>query len=153
MRHYPTNSPEAIGRVLAIAMMADGAVDSSELAAIEKKEIIDRIGLDPERFDRMFYEYYEDLLSSARRVPSGQLELDGATIGLLFDEIRDPELQKLALRSMLDIVNADCQLNGSEAVLVSQAFRHWQIERYEVPDTSVSNHHLPLIRTAEIHLS
>ena len=153
MRHYPTNSPEAIGRVLAIAMMADGAVDSSELAALEKKEIIDKIGLDPERFDRMFYEYYEDLLSSARRVPSGQLELDGATIGLLFDEIRDPELQKLALRLMLDIVNADCQLNGSEAVLVSQAFRHWQIERYEVPDTSVSNHHLPLIRTAEIHLS
>lgn len=153
MRHYPTNSPEAIGRVLAIAMMADGAVDSSELAALEKKEIINKIGLDPERFDRMFYEYYEDLLSSARRVPSGQLELDGATIGLLFDEIRDPELQKLALRSMLDIVNADCQLNGSEAVLVSQAFRHWQIERYEVPDTSVSNHHLPLIRTAEIHLS
>lgn len=153
MRHYPTNSPEAIGRVLAIAMMADGAVDSSELAALEKKEIINKIGLDPERFDRMFYEYYEDLLSSARRVPSGQLELDGATIGLLFDEIRDPELQKLALRSMLDIVNADCQLNGSEAVLVAQAFRHWQIERYEVPDTSVSNHHLPLIRTAEIHLS
>jgi len=153
MRHYPTNSPEAIGRVLAIAMMADGAIDSSELAALEKKEIINKIGLDPERFDRMFYEYYEDLLSSARRVPSGQLELDGATIGLLFDEIRDPELQKLALRSMLDIVNADCQLNGSEAVLVSQAFRHWQIERYEVPDTSVSNHHLPLIRTAEIHLS
>lgn len=153
MRHYPTNSPEAIGRVLAIAMMADGAIDSSELAALEKKEIINKIGLDPERFDRMFYEYYEDLLSSARRVPSGQLELDGATIGLLFDEIRDPELQKLALRSMLDIVNADCQLNGSEAVLVAQAFRHWQIERYEVPDTSVSNHHLPLIRTAEIHLS
>ena len=153
MRHYPTNSPEAIGRVLAIAMMADGAIDSSELAALEKKEIINKIGLDPERFDRMFYEYYEDLLASARRVPSGQLELDGATIGLLFDEIRDPELQKLALRSMLDIVNADCQLNGSEAVLVAQAFRHWQIERYEVPDTSVSNHHLPLIRTAEIHLS
>lgn len=153
MRHYPTNSPEAIGRVLAIAMMADGAVDSSELAALEKKEIINRIGLDPERFDRMFYEYYEDLLSSARRVPSGQLELDGATIGLLFDEIRDPELQKLALRSMLDIVNADRQLSGSEAVLVAQAFRHWQIERYEVADTSVSNHHLPLIRTAEIHLS
>jgi len=153
MRHYPTNSPEAIGRVLAIAMMADGAIDSSELAALEKKEIINKIGLDPERFDRMFYEYYEDLLSSARRVPSGQLELDGATIGLLFDEIRDPELQKLALRSMLDIVNADRQLNGSEAVLVAQAFRHWQIERYEVPDTTVSNHHLPLIRTAEIHLS
>lgn len=153
MRHYPTNSPEAIGRVLAIAMMADGAIDSGELAALEKKNIIRKIGLDPDRFDQVFYEYYEDLLTSARRLPNGQLELDGVTIGQLFDEIRDPELQKLALRSMLDIVNADRQLNGSEASLVSQAFRHWQIERYEVTDTSFGSHHRQPMKSTEIHLS
>ena len=153
MRHYPTNSPEAIGRILAIAMMADGAIDSGELAALEKKDIIHRIGLDPDRFDKVFYEYYEDLLTSAHRLPSGQLELDGASIGQLFDEIRDHGLQKLALRSMLDIVNADRQLNGREAALVAQAFQHWQIERYEVADTTLSHHHLPLVKSAEIHLS
>ena len=153
MRHYPTNSPEAIGRVLAIAMMADGAIDSSELAALEGKDIIKRIGLDPERFDQLFYEYCEDLLSSAQRLPNGQLELDGASIGKLFDEIRDPALQKLALRSMLDLVNADRQLNGSEALLVAQAFRHWDIEHHEVPASLTSRQRLPLPRTAEIHLS
>lgn len=153
MRHYPTNSPEAIGRVLAIAMMADGAIDSSELAALEGKDIIKRIGLDPERFDQLFYEYCEDLLSSAQRLPNGQLELDGASIGKLFDEIRDPGLQKLALRSMLDLVNADRQLNGSEALLVAQAFRHWDIEHHEVPASLTGHQRLPLPRTAEIHLS
>lgn len=154
MRHYPTNSPEAIGRILAIAMMADGAIDSGELAALEKKDIINRIGLDPDRFDKVFYEYYEDLLTSAHRLPTGQLELDGVSIGKLFDEIRDHGLQKLALRSMLDIVNADRQLNGREAALVAQAFQHWQIERYEVADTTtLSHHHLPLVKSAEIHLS
>ena len=153
MRHYPTNSPEAIGRVLAIAMMADGAIDSSELAALESKDIINRIGLDPDRFDQLFYEYCEDLSSTAHRLPNGQLELDGASIGKLFDEIRDPGLQKLALRSMLDIVNADRQLNGSEALLVAQAFRHWGMERYEVRDSSIGRHHLPLAKAAEIHLS
>ena len=47
MRHYPTNSPEAIGRIIAIALMADGAIDSGELAALEKKGVINKIGLNP----------------------------------------------------------------------------------------------------------
>jgi uncharacterized tellurite resistance protein B-like protein len=134
-------------------MMADGAIDSSELEALESKDIIKRIGLDPDRFDQVFYEYYEDLLSSAHRLPSGQLELDGVSIGRLFDEIRDPALQKLALRSMLDIVNADRQLNGREAVLIAQAFRHWDIERYEVRDTMPGHQRSPHMKAAEIHLS
>jgi len=31
MRHYPTNSPEALARVVAIAMMVDGAIDSTQI--------------------------------------------------------------------------------------------------------------------------
>ena len=105
-------------------------------------------------FAGAIYEYYADLLSTAHRQPNGQLELDGGVIGHLFDEIRDPEMQKLALRSILDIVNADRQLNGREARLVAQAFQHWEIERHEVPDTSLpGRHHLPLAKPAEIHLS
>lgn len=153
MRHYPTNSPEAIGRIIAIALMADGAIDSGELAALEKKGVINKIGLNQDRFDQVFYEYCEDWLTSAQRRPAGQLELDVASLGLLFDEIRDPDLQKLALRSMLDIVNADRQLNGSEAILISQAFRHWQIERYEVTDTSLSSLCKPRVKSAGIYLS
>ena len=42
MRHYPTNSPEALARVVAIAMMADGAIDSSELKSLERHDIIKR---------------------------------------------------------------------------------------------------------------
>ena len=106
-----------------------------------------------DRFDQVFYEYCEDWVTSAQRRPAGQLELDVASLGLLFDEIRDPHLQKLALRSMLDIVNADRQLNGSEAILISQAFRHWQIERYEVTDTSLSSLCKPRVKSAGIYLS
>lgn len=40
MRHYPTNSPEALARVVAIAMMADGAIDSSKLKSLERNDII-----------------------------------------------------------------------------------------------------------------
>jgi hypothetical protein len=153
MRHYPTNSPEALARVVAIAMMADGAIDSSELKSLERHDIINRLGLDHDRFDQVFYEYYEDLLSCAHRLPSGQFELDAVNIGLLLDEIRDPLLQKKALRAMLDIVNADRCLTGREAGLIAQALKHWGIDLYEVSDTSIPSHRLPLPKVAEIHLA
>ena len=153
MRHYPTNSPEALARVVAIAMMADGAIDSSELKSLERHDIINRLGLDHDRFDQVFYEYYEDLLSCAHRLPSGQFELDAVNIGLLLDEIRDPLLQKKALRAMLDIVNADRCLTGREAGLIAQALKHWGIDLYEVSDTSIPSHRLLLPKVAEIHLA
>jgi uncharacterized tellurite resistance protein B-like protein len=153
MRHYPTNSPEALARVVAIAMMADGAIDSSELKSLERHNIINRIGLDHDRFDEVFYAYYEDLLSCAHRLPSGQFELDAISIGMLLDEIRDPLLQKKALRAMLDIVNSDHRLTGGEAGLIAQALKHWCIDLYEVSDTSIPSHRLPLPKVAEIHLA
>jgi len=153
MRHYPTNSPEALARVVAIAMMADGAIDSSELKSLERHDIINRLGLDHDRFDQVFYEYYEDLLSCAHRLPSGQFELDAVNVGLLLDEVRDPLLQKKALRAMLDIVNADRCLTGREAGLIAQALKHWGIDLYEVSDTSIPSHRLPLPKVAEIHLA
>lgn len=153
MRQYPANSPEALARIVAIAMMADGAIDASELKSLERHDIIGRIGLEPENFDRVFYEYYADLSTSAHRLPSGQFELDDSTISLLLDEIRDPDLQKKALRSMLDVVNADRCLTGSEASLIAQALRQWEIALYEISDTTIPSHRLPLPKVSEIHLA
>ena len=144
MRHYTTNSPEAMGRAVAIALMADGAIDSGELITLERQDIINRIGLEADRFSKVLSDYCEDILISAHRLPNGQLELDSHTIGLLLDEIRDPVLQKKVVRVMLDIVNADRRLTGGEAGLVAQALRLWDIELYEVRDTSIPCHRQPL---------
>lgn len=144
MRHYTTNSPEAMGRAISIALMADGAIDSGELITLERQDIINRIGLEADGFSKILSDYCEDLLISAHRLPNGQLELDSHTIGLLLDEIRDPVLQKKVVRAMLDVVNADRRLTGSEAGLVAQALRLWDIELYEVRDTSIPCHRQPL---------
>jgi hypothetical protein len=144
MRHYTTDSPEALGRAISIALMADGAIDSGEMKTLERQGIINRIGLDSGRFAKVFSDYCEDLLISANRLPNGQLELDSSTIGLLLDEIRDPVLQRKIVRAILDIVNADRCLTGGEAGLVAQALRHWDIELHEVSDTSIPCHRSPL---------
>ena len=132
MRHYPSDSPEALGRIVALAMMADGAIDPSELRLLEAQRTLSRLGLDEDGFDRVFHEFCTDMLGTAQRLSSGQLELDAETIDLLLDEVSQPQLQAATLRTMLDIVHADEQLAGGEAVLVARAMRRWSLDLHQV---------------------
>lgn len=132
MRHYPADSPEAMARIIAHTLMVDGAVDSSELKLLAHRDVIARIGLEDEAFDMVFYQYCEDLLSSAQRKHNGQLELDAATVEDLLAEIRHPALQEVLVSTMLDIVNADRRLTGAEASLIAQALKQWQLDILEI---------------------
>ena len=137
MRHYPSDSPEAMGRLVALTLMADGAIDASELKLLDSKQTIRRLGLNDTHFDQLIHELCNDMLTSAHRNPAGQLELDAPSIDHLLAEVKNPLLQKQVLRTMLDIVNADRKLSGSEAVLVAEAMKYWEIELYEVSDYSL----------------
>jgi uncharacterized tellurite resistance protein B-like protein len=132
MRHYPSDSPEALGRIVALALMADGAIDPSELRLLEAEKTISRLGLDPNGFDRVFHEFCADMLGTAQRLSSGQLELDAETIDLLLDEVSQPQLRAATLRTMLDIVHADEQLACGEAVLVTRAMQRWSLDLHQV---------------------
>jgi hypothetical protein len=146
MRHYPTNSPEAMARIVAVALLADGAIDPAEMSVVERRHIVEAIGIGRERFDRVLADYCDDYLANVQRMPYGQFRLDAQTITLLLDEIRAPELQQKVLRAMLDIVNADRCLGGDEAVIVAQAMRQWDIELHQIADTSI-----PALRYGPLH--
>lgn len=137
MRHYPSDSPEAMGRLVALTLMADGAIDASELKQLNHKDTIRRLGLNESSFDKLIHELCDDMLASAHRTPACQLELDVEHIDLLLAEVQHPLLQKQVLRMMLDIVNADSRLSGGEAVLVAEAMKFWGIDLYEVADCSI----------------
>lgn len=137
MRHYPSNSPEAMGRLVALTLMADGAIDASELKQLDYKDTVRRLGLNEESFDKLIHELCDDMLASAYRTPAGQLELDVENIDLLLNEVQHPLLRKQVLRMMLDIVNADRKLTGGEAVLVAEAMKFWEIDLHEVSDCSI----------------
>lgn len=137
MRHYPSDSPEAMGRLVALTLMADGAIDASELKQLDHTDTIRRLGLNEGSFDRVIHELCDDMLTSAHRTPGGQLELDVENIDLLLADVQHPLLQKQVLRMMLDVVNADSKLSGGEAVLVAEAMKFWGIDLYEVSDCSI----------------
>lgn len=153
MRHYPSDSPEAMGRLIALTLMADGAIDASELKQLDCKDIVRRLGLNEDSFDKLIHELCDDMLASTYRSPTGQLELDARSIDLLLSEVQRPLLQKQVLRMMLDIVNADHKLSGGEAVLVAEAMKFWGIDLYEVSDCAIPRSALPTARqVAHAHL-
>lgn len=144
MRHYPSDSPEARARLLALTLLADGAIDQSELRLIDDRDAMQKLGMEAEHFDRVFYEFCTDMLNTAQRTESGQLELDADSIDRLLDEIASPALRESTLRIMLDIVHADRQLAGGEAVLITQALKRWSIDLHQL--SGPLGQHRPLSR-------
>lgn len=140
MRKNPPDSPEAAARIVALALLADGAIDRRETLLLERQQILKRLGIDNERFDTIYYEHCADLLTHAARETSGQLTLDERSIKMLLGEIRDPTLQRKMLRIILDIVHADRRLTAGEATLIAHALKQWEIDLHETSESAIPRH-------------
>ena len=128
MRHYPSDSPQAMARLVVLALLADGIIDTRELDLLDDKRTIASLGLDSASFDDVFYGFCADMLRTGQRMTSERLDLDEDTIDRMLDEVRNPLLRKKTLRAMMDIVHADRQLAGSEAALIARALKRWAID-------------------------
>lgn len=127
MRHYPSDSTEAMARVVALALLADGPTDLGELDALKSGGCCFRLGIDRCRFDQIIDEFCDDLEACGKRRPSGQYDLSAECIRELLNDISDPTLRKRALEMMLDIITADGVLVREETGLISQVVDCWQI--------------------------
>ena len=127
MRHYPSDSPEAMARVVALALLADGAIDPGELEALKGSACCFRLGLDPCRFEQIVDEFCDDLLVCGNRKPTGQYDLSEECVHGLLDDINDPKLREQALGMMLDIISADGVLVHEETALIAQVIDCWKL--------------------------
>ena len=128
MRHYPSDSPQAMARLVVLALLADGIIDTSELDQLDDKRTIASLGLDSASFDEVFYGFCADMLRTRQRMTTDRLDLDEDTIGRMLDEVRDPLLRKTTLRAMMDIVHADRHLAPGEAELIARTLKRWSID-------------------------
>ena len=128
MRHYPSDSPQAMARLVVLALLADGIIDTSELDLLDDNRTIASLGLDSGSFDNVFYGFCADMLRTGQRMTSDRLDLDEDTIDRMLDEVRNPLLRKKTLRAMMDIAHADRQRAGGEAALIGGALKRWSID-------------------------
>lgn len=125
MRSYVVDSPCAAGRILALTMIVDGNLASSELAALGRSTILSQLDLDDAQFQRVLHDLCNDLLTSTSH---GALQTDNVLIDSLLLEIREPALRRRLLQAMWRIADADGWLAEAEALLLTRASNAWAVE-------------------------
>lgn len=114
-----------------MALLADGSIDFSELSALARRGTLQRLGISEAAFDDVIHDLCADLLIDNFSPVSGYLVLGRDLLRRLLGDIGDPALQKKLLRGVLDIVHADGELAGGEAVLLSVAADCWDIDPFD----------------------
>ncbi|MGF6274686.1 putative tellurite resistance protein B-like protein [Massilia sp. UYP11] len=125
MRSYPTNSPKAMCRLLALAMIVDGRIAPQELKSLHRSGVLGALRVSEDTFDETAGELTRDLLASSADCEGAMVEIAPATIDRLLDEVQDETLRGTVLRGMLEIVRADSVIDHRERRLLRRAMHAW----------------------------
>ena len=127
MRSYPHNSPEAAARIVALVLISDGHVCSSEFDILKQLDAERELGLEPQLLPHIVHTLCEELLAGGYETSSLIGNVDDSALASLMAEISDPALQRTVLRLSLAAARADGHLADGETVVVEAAQRHWQL--------------------------
>jgi uncharacterized tellurite resistance protein B-like protein len=125
MRRYPTNSPQAAARIVALTVLADGDISSAEFELLALPEVHAQLGLDRDALATVLHDAYDDLEPSARLNLPNTCPVDEFTLRDIVGEIEDPELQKRLLRLCVDIAHSDGTVDIAESIIISSAMEQW----------------------------
>ena len=135
MRSYPTNSPESLARLVALAILADGRLHNQEIDWIREHDTASLIGVDQDTLVQVLLDCCRDLLEEGG---SDRLDvLSEARLAPLAEEISDVALRKVAVSAVLVVAKSDGRLSSEEQTLL----RFSRLMRY-VLDTLRGNHRL-----------
>jgi uncharacterized tellurite resistance protein B-like protein len=125
MRSYPTDSPQAAARLLAMALVADGNYSLTEIRALDRLKASRQLGLEPDALKEVINTFCEDLLMAAQGEWTGSARMDERTRQQLLDEVRDPALRAQTVNLCKAIVQADGHEADGEAALLDALTRAW----------------------------
>ena len=125
MRTYPTDSPHATARIVALTALADGHVSKNELDALERPGACEQIGIDRHAMHAVLHSCCEDLLLAQHSHWTGTCQIEPDALSQLLAEIEDTELRRAVLRLCLEVVHADQHFADGECIVISSAAEQW----------------------------
>lgn len=122
---YPRNSPHAAGRVVALALIANGEVKPSEWAELESNQVHEQLGLTKEEWHDVVGELYVDVVSAARSLAGGLV--DQQVIAHVLADVDDPTLQRRVIGLCMAVIHADRQIDEGESAVLRTAIDNWDL--------------------------
>lgn len=140
MRSYPHNSPEAAARIVALVLISDGHVCSSEFDVLKQLDAERELGLEPQLLPHIVHTLFEELRAGGYGTGSVMGSVDDGALTSLMAEISDPALQRKVLRLSLAAARADGHLADGEALVVEAARKHWKLVDGDEPSAAKVAH-------------
>lgn len=125
MRSYPADSPRAAARIVVLALLADGHVGSSEMAALQRHAVAARLGLAEPELREVLQHLVEDLLAGSAATWQGSAALDTDTLAGLLREVDEPQLRSSVLALSMAVADADGHLSPGEQAFLALAAQQW----------------------------
>ena len=125
MRPYPHNSPQAAARIVALAMLADGNLSTTEFEAIERMDVYRQFRLTPEELDSIIEACCADLLAHNRLSWDLSIRFDERMLAQVLSEVDDPPLRGNVMRVCNEVVEADHYVAENEWALLSAMANQW----------------------------
>jgi uncharacterized tellurite resistance protein B-like protein len=127
LRGYPANGPQARARLIALALLADGRLDSSELEDLGRRSAYNRLGLSREDFFQVLCDFCNDVSATPNR--GDDYLITPAMLERMFAEITEPAQRQALLRQILEVIRSDGRLATGEARLFWNAVDAWKLAR------------------------
>lgn len=125
MRSYPTDSPHAAARIVALTLVADGHVSKTELDVLDRVGACRQLGLDPHAMHSVLQAFCEDLLQAGHPHWADACQVDPRTLSQLMAEIESPALRIKVLRLCVAVVEADDHVADGESIVLVSAVEQW----------------------------
>jgi hypothetical protein len=142
VRSYPRNSPEAAARIVALVLISDGHVCSSEFDILKQLGAERELGLEPHLLPHILHTLCEELLAGGYETGSIMGNVDDTALASLMAEISDPALHRTVLRLSLAAARADGHLADGETLVLEAARHHWKLVDAEAPGAAKVDHRL-----------
>jgi len=126
MRTYPTNSPEAAARIIALAMLADGHLCKSELDLLERVGAHGQLGLSPKELHTVLHTLCEDLLATSFGDWESACRISAETFSAVAAEITDADLRAKVLRLCAAVIASDEHVTENESRVLAAAVAQWR---------------------------
>lgn len=125
MRRYRSDSADAVARVLALVLLADGALDKSEIDSLTDGGMLGRLRIPQASFDRVVQEFCEDVSCCTGYLDAVHCRLAPETIDSLLDEITAASARCALFEAMCEIAGADGHMGDGELRVLSRAATRW----------------------------
>lgn len=125
IRTYARNSPQAAGRIVALALVANGEINACEWEALHAMRAHDRLGLSGPQWHDLLDDLCSDLVAAAR--PGQDCVVDAIVLESWLDQVDDPKLRTQVIELSAAVIQADGHVHPGESVVLRAALARWAL--------------------------